>query len=139
MKLYMLENDGYNVLTENELRELCENEVTEEDFEYKPAPDLSDKEAVRDWQDGYSAAREEHMKNNKADFSDLSGVELVEEYQSLSARPFIEPVDIPEYGYIKTPDGYVIQRYVAEDVEVFKTREEADRYLETINGLTNQN
>ena len=138
MKLYIIEDDGYEVLTENELRDRCEYEATDEDFNYKPAPDLSDKEAVRDWQDGLSAAREEHFKNNKIDFSGLSGPELVEEYQALSKRPFAEEVEIPDYSYVKTSKGYCIQRVVAEEVEVFKTREEAERYLETINGLTNK-
>lgn len=138
MKLYLIEDDGYEVLTENELRDRCEYEATDEDFDYKPAPDLSNKKAVKDWQDGWSTAREEHMKNNKIDFSGLTGPELVEEYQALSKRPFAEEVEIPDYSYVKTSKGYCIQRVVAEEVEVFKTREEAERYLETINGLTNK-
>ena len=138
MKLYIIEDDGYEVLTENELRDRCEYEVTEEDFSYKPAPDLSDQEAIRDWQDGWNDAWEKHLNNNKADFSELSGPELVEEYQALSKRPFAEEVEIPDYSYVKTSKGYCIQRVVTEEVEVFKTREEAERYLETINGLINK-
>ncbi len=139
MKLYIIEDDGYEVLTENELRDRCEYEATDEDFDFKPAPiDLSDKEAVKDWYKDFGNAREEHMKNNKIDFSGLTGPELVEEYQALSKRPFAEEVEIPDYSYIKTSKGYCVQRVVVEEVEVFKTREEAERYLETINGLTNK-
>ena len=138
MKLYLIEDDGYEVLTENELRERCENYATEEDFDYKPVPELSDKEAVKDWQDGWSNARDEHFKEHGQDYSDLSGIELVEEYQSLSNRPYAEELEVSNYGYIKTSKGYVVQRYIAEDVETFKTREEADKFLETLDGLMNK-
>lgn len=138
MKLYIIEDDGYEVLTENELRDRCEDKAIDEDFDFKPAPDLSDEKAVKEWLKDCDNAREEHLKNNGIDFSKLSGPELVKEYQALADRPFAEEVEIPDYSYVKTSKGYCIQRVVTEEVEVFKTRKEAEKYLDTIRGLMNE-